>query len=71
MDAAVDAQMAQAVTNDIDVAYCSATELTKQPLLKGQWRFGRLLCIGAPEMGRRGRAAGALRKVTREETCIN
>src|SRR5450631_3114291 len=51
------------------VAYCSATELTKQPLLKGQWRFDRLLCIGAPGIGRRGRTAGALRKVTCEETC--
>jgi hypothetical protein len=30
-----------------NVAFCNAAKFTKWPLLKGQWRFVRLLCIGA------------------------
>jgi len=33
-----------------NVASCVAANLQKQPLLKGQWCFGRLLCIGAADI---------------------
>src|SRR5260370_554755 len=35
--------------------FCVATKPKKQPLLKGQWRSGRLLCIGAAGSKKWGR----------------
>jgi hypothetical protein len=51
------------------IPHCS--NATKRPLLKGQWHFGRLVYIGALEIGLRGRAPRALVKITREKTCVN
>jgi hypothetical protein len=46
---------------------------TKRPLLKGQWQFRLLLCIGAAgiDIGAAPLARECLAKITREGTCIN
>ena len=59
--------MPQATGNNI--LHCNKS--AKQPLLKGQWHFGRLLCIGAANIQGRRAARARFEKFRREETCIN
>src|SRR5258708_15009870 len=45
-----------------NVAFCGAAKFVKWPLLKGQWRFGRLLCIGAAGIQGSGRVVRSPQK---------
>jgi hypothetical protein len=57
--------------NGQNVAFCGAAKFVKWPLLKGQWRFGRLLCIGAAGIQGSGRVVRSPQRNTREETCVS
>src|SRR6202790_3412163 len=51
------------------ILHCNKLKIP--PAKKGQWQFGRLLCIGPLEQRVRGRAAPRFQKISREETCVN
>jgi hypothetical protein len=56
--------------NDSFILHCNKF---KKIAAKGQWHFGRLLCIGAAGTGLRSGQGGSalLKKISREETCVN